>query len=69
LHLGRIACEISAADEILLTEMLLTGVFGDMTSADAAALLSCFVFEEKTDKMPKLDDKLQQAFNTLVVST
>jgi ATP-dependent RNA helicase DOB1 len=64
---GRIACEISAADEILLTEMLLTGVFNDMTPADAAALLSCFVFEEKTDKKPQLDDKLQQAYNTLVV--
>jgi superfamily II RNA helicase len=48
--------------------MLLTGVFTGMTSPDAAALLSCFVFEEKTDKKPNLDDKLQQAFNTLLVS-
>ncbi|KAF1586315.1 UNVERIFIED_CONTAM: Exosome RNA helicase MTR4, partial [Eudyptes robustus] len=43
---GRIACEISAADEILLTEMILSGVFKEMQPPDAAALLSCFVFEE-----------------------
>ncbi|CAD5208438.1 unnamed protein product [Bursaphelenchus xylophilus] len=63
---GRIACEISAADEILLTEMILSGVFKEMQPPDAAALLSCFVFEEKTDKTPPLDDQLQGAFKTLI---
>ncbi|CAD5205733.1 unnamed protein product [Bursaphelenchus okinawaensis] len=63
---GRIACEISAADEILLTEMILSGVFKEMDPQDAAALLSCFVFEEKTDKQPDLDEKLKNAFKTLV---
>ncbi|KAI6195930.1 DNA RNA helicase and DSH domain containing protein [Aphelenchoides besseyi] len=62
---GRIACEISAADEIVLTEMLLSGVFTEMTPEDAAALLSCFVFEEKTNKMPVLDEKLTAALSTL----
>ncbi|KAI6202635.1 DNA RNA helicase and DSH domain containing protein [Aphelenchoides fujianensis] len=62
---GRIACEISAADEIVLTEMLLSGVFNEMSKEDAAALLSCFVFEEKVSKMPTLDDRLTSALNTL----
>ena len=64
--LGRIACEISSADEIVTTEMLFTGVFKDMVAADAAALLSCFIFEERSDKVPKLDDKLTAAFAALI---
>lgn len=64
---GRIACEIQAADEILLTEMLLSGVFRTLQPPDAAALLSCFIFEEKTDKTPPLDAELTSAYQTLLV--
>ena len=28
---GRVACELSAADELLLTEMLFNGVFNELT--------------------------------------
>ena len=42
---GRCACELSAFDELLLTEMLYGGVFTDLTPAQIAALLSCFVFQ------------------------
>jgi ATP-dependent RNA helicase DOB1 len=44
---GRVACEISSADELLLTDMIFNGVFNDLTVEQSVALLSCFVFQEK----------------------
>lgn len=44
---GRVACEISSGDELLLTEMIFEGVFTDLPPEHCAALLSCFVFTEK----------------------
>lgn len=44
---GRVACEISTGDELLLTEMIFDGVFNSMSPEQSAALLSCFVFAEK----------------------
>lgn len=35
-----------SADELLLTEMMFNGLFNDLTSEQATALLSCFVFQE-----------------------
>jgi len=54
---GRVACEISAADELLLTEMIFNGSFANLTVEQCVALLSCFVFEEKAE-MPQLVDEL-----------
>jgi len=55
---GRVACEISSGDELLLTELLFNGVFNEMTAQQATALVSCFVFEEKASEMPKLSQEL-----------
>ncbi|KAJ3277291.1 ATP-dependent RNA helicase mtr4 [Borealophlyctis nickersoniae] len=55
---GRVACEISAGDELLLTEMMFNGVFNDLTVDQMVALLSCFVFEEKGKEEMKLRDEL-----------
>lgn len=54
---GRVACELSSADELLLTEMIFTGVFTELTPQSAAALLSCMVFQEKV-AIGKLEDTL-----------
>jgi ATP-dependent RNA helicase DOB1 len=43
---GRVACEISSGDELLLTEMIFNGVFNSLAPEQCAALLSCFVFSE-----------------------
>ncbi|RPA81801.1 antiviral helicase [Ascobolus immersus RN42] len=43
---GRVACEISCADEILLAELLFAHFFQPYTPEQCAALLSCFVAEE-----------------------
>ena len=44
---GRVACEISTGDELLLTELIFNGVFNPLSPEQCAALLSCFVFTEK----------------------
>ena len=44
---GRVACEISTGDELLLTELIFNGVFNSLSPEQCAALLSCFVFDEK----------------------
>jgi ATP-dependent RNA helicase DOB1 len=49
---GRVACEISAGDELMLTEMIFRGAFAELTPQQTVALLSCFVAEtHKPDKM------------------
>jgi len=54
---GRVACEISTADELLLTEMIFNGVFNTMTVEQCTAVLSCLIFQEKGE-MPKLAEEL-----------
>ncbi|VDP29926.1 unnamed protein product [Soboliphyme baturini] len=54
---GRVACEISAADELVLTEMLFNGTFNDLTVSQCTALLSCLVFQENAE-LPKLIEEL-----------
>ncbi|KAI9254066.1 rRNA-processing arch domain-containing protein [Sporodiniella umbellata] len=55
---GRVACEISTGDELLLTEMIFQGVFNDLTVDQSVAVLSCFVFDEKVDARAKLQEEL-----------
>ncbi|KAG0174677.1 ATP-dependent RNA helicase mtr4 [Apophysomyces sp. BC1034] len=55
---GRVACEISTGDELLLTEMIFQGVFNDLTVEQSVALLSCFVFDEKVEQNARLQDEL-----------
>uniref|UniRef100_A0A146LDJ4 Superkiller viralicidic activity 2-like 2 n=1 Tax=Lygus hesperus TaxID=30085 RepID=A0A146LDJ4_LYGHE len=57
---GRVACEISSADELLLTEMLLAGLFNDLTPHASVALLSSFVCEEKAASNMKIPEELNQ---------
>lgn len=45
---GKVACEISASDEILATELLFLGIFNDMEPAHIAAVLSCLLHDENS---------------------
>jgi ATP-dependent RNA helicase DOB1 len=57
---GRVACEISTGDELLLTEMM----FGGMAPEHVAALLSCFVFQEKVSaEMAKTEHQSEAKSN------
>ncbi|KAJ2720796.1 ATP-dependent RNA helicase mtr4 [Coemansia sp. Benny D115] len=56
---GRVACEITSGDELLLSELMFHGVFNDLTTEQTVSLLSCFVFQEKTKSdPPKLKEEL-----------
>jgi antiviral helicase SKI2 len=45
---GRVAAEISTTEELILTELLFEGVLGDLSPAEAVALLSALVFQVRT---------------------
>lgn len=64
---GRVACEIDTGDELVSTELLFNGVFNDLTVSQACALLSCFVFQEKANEMPKLPPELSGPLRLLQV--
>ena len=53
---ARVACEISTGDELLLTELLFNRFFNELTSETCAAILSCFVFEEKANALTLKED-------------
>lgn len=55
---GRVACEISTGDELLLTELIFNGVFNTLSPEQCAGLLSCFVFTEKSEQQTKLKEEL-----------
>ena len=44
---GRVGAELTAGDELVLTELVFSGVFNEMAPERIAALVSCFVFEER----------------------
>jgi len=62
---ARVACEISTGDELLLTELLFNRGFNELTPEQTAALLSCFVFEEKSNETPALKEELAKPFRDL----
>jgi ATP-dependent RNA helicase DOB1 len=43
---GRTACEINTAHELVVVELMFTGVFNDLTVEQCCALLSCMTFDE-----------------------
>ncbi|KAK9287030.1 hypothetical protein L1049_015438 [Liquidambar formosana] len=62
---GKVACEISSADELTLTELMFNGVFKDIKVEEMVSLLSCFVWQEKLPDAPKPRDELELLFTQL----
>ncbi|KIP11280.1 hypothetical protein PHLGIDRAFT_489254 [Phlebiopsis gigantea 11061_1 CR5-6] len=62
---GRVACEISTGDELLLTELVFNGVFNPLSPEQCAGLLSCFVFTEKSEQVTKLKEELAAPLRTM----
>lgn len=61
---GRVTCQINSNHEILLTDLIFTGYFNDMTPIQIASIVSSLVHEEKSStermrtKLPRLRQKL-----------
>lgn len=56
---ARVACEISSTGdghELLLAELLFNRFFNELSPEVCAAVLSCFIFEEKSTAQPLKDD-------------
>ncbi|KJZ77689.1 hypothetical protein HIM_02866 [Hirsutella minnesotensis 3608] len=63
---GKVACEVHSGDELVLTELILDNVLADFEPAEIAALLSSFVFQEKTQTEPALTGNLTRGRDTIV---
>ena len=63
---GRTACEINTANELVVVELIFSGVFNDLSTEQCVALLSCLIFDEnlKEDDSPAANLKsfLSQPF-------
>ncbi|MQL76175.1 hypothetical protein Taro_008572 [Colocasia esculenta] len=62
---GKVACEITSADELTLTELMFSGVLKDATVEEMVALLSCFVWQEKLNDAQKPREALDLLFSQL----
>ncbi|KAK3633778.1 Antiviral helicase ski2 [Elasticomyces elasticus] len=63
---GKVACEIDSADELVLTELVLENVLVEYEPEEIVALLSSFVFQEKTDSTPNMTPALERCQETIV---
>ncbi|KAF4550909.1 ATP-dependent RNA helicase-like protein 1 [Elsinoe fawcettii] len=63
---GKVACEIHSADELVLTELVLENVLADYEPEEIVALLSSFVFQEKTETTPNMTAALERGMETIV---
>ncbi|VDQ07604.1 unnamed protein product [Trichobilharzia regenti] len=66
---GRIACEISSGDEVILTELLLDGFFNKFSAAQLAGVMSCFVAEKQTKQSQlNLTSVMEKALRSIHLS-
>lgn len=63
---GKVACEIHSADELVLTELVLENVLADYEPEEIVALLSAFVFQEKTDSEPVFTPALEKGRDKII---
>lgn len=70
---GRTACEINTANELVVVELVFTGVFNDLSVEQCVALLSCMTYDERMkdadDPTAGLKSFLSNPFHKLQEST
>lgn len=52
--------QINSAHELILTELILENTFAAYEPEEMVALLSCFLFHEKTEVEPVIPPKLEE---------
>ncbi|WWC91541.1 uncharacterized protein L201_006487 [Kwoniella dendrophila CBS 6074] len=62
---GRVACEINSAPELILTELILENILSEYEPEEVVALLSIFVFVEKSDSQPIIPEKIQNGLEVI----
>ena len=63
---GKVACEVHSVDELVLTQLVLENVLADFEPEEVVALLSAFVFQEKTDIVPVLTAGLEKGKEAII---
>jgi antiviral helicase SKI2 len=63
---GKVACEVHSVDELVLTQLVLENVLADFEPEEVVALLSAFVFQEKTDNVPVLTASLEKGKEAII---
>ncbi|KAL7713988.1 Helicase [Entamoeba marina] len=58
---GRVASELSSGNEIVLTELLFSGLFNSLDTKQTTSILACFVCDEKMDP-PELEKDVQERY-------
>ncbi len=66
---GRFACEVSAGDELVLTNMVFGGLFNELSVEQTVSILSCLVHREPGDNSsssaPRIREDMQRPFRNL----
>lgn len=62
---GRTAAEISTGDELVLCELIYGGAFGPLAPDQLAALVSCFVWREKSEVRGKVPPDMEASYGSL----
>jgi ATP-dependent RNA helicase DOB1 len=62
---GRAACEISSADELVITELIFNGSLNNLTPEQLVALMSCLAFQEGKVKAKEIGDMIAAMPNEL----
>ncbi|KAI9444948.1 antiviral helicase [Lactarius indigo] len=62
---GRVACEINSVNELVLTELILENTLAAYEPEEVVALLSSFVFQEKTAVEPVFPPRLEDGRDAL----
>ncbi|PWA53201.1 RNA helicase, ATP-dependent, SK12/DOB1 protein [Artemisia annua] len=62
---GKVTCEISSTDELVLTKLMFNGVFKDIKIEEMVSLLSCFVWQKKLQDAQKPREELEMLFTQL----
>lgn len=65
---GRVACEINSGWELVITELVLDNFLGDFEPEEIVALLSCFIYEGRTndEEDPPMTPRLEKGKNKIL---
>lgn len=66
IHLTNARLQINSGEELTLTELILENTLAPFTPAEIVSLLSCFVFQEKTEVEPLLTPHLKEGRDVLM---
>lgn len=63
---GRVASVITAGDELVMTELMFSGLLNEMTSQQIASLMCAFAADEGAKDEPEIPDEMQQPWEKLM---